>query len=374
MHWLRGREVNFLKATGVDERIDADYKVIDAIKILVSLFTSEVSKKLRAGDTKEGLGRVLFFAFDQMEGRQELFESEGDWPKFFGQLSELYNTLPNVFVLFTMTLNLRNKLHPQMEGQFKDRIVRDEHFQLHRIPDPELLALYRTRVDCWLPDEANELRGRLAAVNLPYLPFDQEKVLELCEKKTLRGALAALDEAFCRFFETHITGPRVDYLVFRNSFRVREGDVTADKYTANHLEKVKQLLDRHGAAIADEYGLCFTGSEWRATEQKLPALWLEFRDPKNMARWVHAFLARLPWNFNQYAPGAINLLHKHRLDANFLWLVRPTKIDEGLEGQHPAKSSRGRWRRRRIPRYRRWSSWWATASTTRRPSGKLPTR
>jgi hypothetical protein len=333
LHWLRRREVSFLKATGVEERIDAKYKVIDAVKILVSLFTSEVSKNLRAGEKGREGDRVFFFAFDQMEGRQELFKNDGEWMKFFGQLSELYNTLPNVFVLFTMTLALRNKLYPQMEGQFQDRIIRDERFQLHRIADAERLALYRKRVDCWLAGAVDDVREQVAGLNEPYLPFTQEKVLEVTDRKTLREALAALDEAFCRFFETLVTGPRVDYLGFLNAFRTREQSDSPTDYTANHLDRVKQLFDRHGTAIAAAYGLSFTSSEWRATEQKLPALWLEFRDPDNTARWVRVFLVRLPWNYNAYAPGAIDLLRNLRTGANFLWLVRPTKIDEGLEGQ-----------------------------------------
>jgi hypothetical protein len=333
LHWLRRREVSFCKATGVEERIDAKHKVIDAVKILVSLFTSEVSKNLRAGEDGRGRGRVFFFAFDQMEGRQELFKDEGEWMKFFGQLSELYNTLPNVFVLFTMTLALRNKLYPKMEGQFQDRIIRDERFQLHRIADAERLALYRKRVDRWLAGESDELREQVTALNEPYLPFTQEKVLELTDRKTLRESLAALDEAFCRFFKTLITGPRVDYLGFLNSFRAREQEMSPTDYTDNHLEVVKQLFDAHGAAIAAPYGLSFTKTEWRMTEQQLSALWIEFRVPENPARWVRVFLVRLPWNYNQYAPGAIDLLRNLRTGASFLWLVRPTKIDEGLQGR-----------------------------------------
>ena len=73
------------------------------------------------------------------------------------------------------------------------------------------------------------------------------------------------------------------------------------------------------------------------TEQQLAALFLEFRDPDDSARWVRAFLVRLPWNYNQYAPGAIDLLRNLRTGAYFLWLVRPTKIDEGLAGRRPGQ-------------------------------------
>jgi hypothetical protein len=337
LHWLRGRDVSFQKATGVDERIDAHYKVMDAIKILVSLFTAEVSRSLRPVERAGARGRVFFFAFDQMEGRQELFESEADWMKFFGQLSELYNTLPNVFVLFTMTLALRNRLYPQMEGQFQDRITRDERFQLHRIPDPEFLALYRKRVDCWLGDAAGGVDEQLALINQPYLPFTQDEVLALSAGKTLRESLAALDEEFCRYFERLITGPRVDYLGFLNHFRAREQELTPNEYTANHLDRVKHLFDRHGAALAGAHGLGFTSAEWRETEQRLPAVCMRFHDPKDEARWVRVFLARLPWNYNQYKQGCFDLLHSKWTGHNFLWLVRSPKIDADLEASRPGQ-------------------------------------
>jgi hypothetical protein len=65
-------------------------------------------------------------------------------------LSELYNTLPNVVVLFTMTLSLRTQLHSLMERQFRDRIRMDERFLLRQPDEGQVLSLYRARVEDWL--------------------------------------------------------------------------------------------------------------------------------------------------------------------------------------------------------------------------------
>ncbi len=113
LNWLRRRPVRdyFLKRLGIADTIDRNYKVIDTIKILISLFSPEVAHGLAGANGSVDKGRVFFFVFDQMEGRQELFDSETDWFKFFAQLSELYNALPNVFILFTMTNGMRTVIY-----------------------------------------------------------------------------------------------------------------------------------------------------------------------------------------------------------------------------------------------------------------------
>ena len=82
--------------------------------------------KLATADSRPCPPKVFLLVFDQAEGRNELFDGDADWRDFFAQLSELYNSLPNVVVLFTMTLGLRHKLHAMMERQFQDRIRMDE--------------------------------------------------------------------------------------------------------------------------------------------------------------------------------------------------------------------------------------------------------
>jgi hypothetical protein len=333
LHWLRGKDVDFSGRTGVKERMDSHYKVIDAIKILISLFTSEVSRGLSREPKAEGRGRIFFFAFDQMEGRQELFDNEGDWPKFFGQLSELYNTLPNVFILFTMTIALRQRLYPQMEAQFQHRITRDENFQLLRVDDAEILALYQTRIDRWLGEGLADVREKLKAINMPFLPFDQAQVLEFSRAKPLRETLDVFDREFSAALDRQSVGPRIDYLVSRNTLREEEQNTKPFDYTANHLDRVKQFFDRAGARVAARYGLTYKETQWRTTDKKLPVLCMVFQDPLNNTRWVRIFLARLPHHFNQFVEGCVNLLYRLGTDRNFLWLVRPERIDSSVENQ-----------------------------------------
>src|SRR5205823_2423444 len=100
LHWLRDRKVadSFLKDLGADERIDRKYKIFDAIKLLISLFTPEVACGLvnPKEAAERARGKVFFLAFDQIEGRAALFDSDKDWFTFFAQVAELYNALPNV--------------------------------------------------------------------------------------------------------------------------------------------------------------------------------------------------------------------------------------------------------------------------------------
>src|SRR5262249_14467599 len=96
--WPTAEQVHehLLNEVGVADRLDRNYKLIETVKILVSLFSPEMNQHQEASASSHP-GRVFFFAFDQAEGRQELFENDNDWFKFFAKLSELYNALPNVF-------------------------------------------------------------------------------------------------------------------------------------------------------------------------------------------------------------------------------------------------------------------------------------
>ncbi len=87
LHWLRRKPVAdyFLQKLGVRDEIDRKFKVMDVIKILISLFTPDVSARLTtAGKSCPDL--VFFFAFDQAEAREALFESDSEWRTFFAQL------------------------------------------------------------------------------------------------------------------------------------------------------------------------------------------------------------------------------------------------------------------------------------------------
>jgi hypothetical protein len=327
LHWLRGRPVQgyFARKFGVEEELDRTYKRMDAVRLLISLFSPEVSRGL--GDAAGLPAQVVFLAFDQTEGRDELFDSDDDWFKFFAHLSELYNSLPNVLILFTMTLGLRDRLHGKLEKQFQDRIRREERFVLHEIEDSEVLSLYRRRLDRWLGLKEEELRGLLAVPGNAYLPFEQKEVLELAGQKTLRDMLAAFDAAFrARLLNLITEDIRRDYLLWLRELRTTLlGDPHKD--TEGHLETVEQILAHLGETFAAGFGLQLLGVTWQQTQDKLNVLEVKFTDPANISRWVRVYIARFSGHYTAKVEGCVQMLANKARNRNFLWLVRAKPID-----------------------------------------------
>jgi hypothetical protein len=338
LHWLRRKPVrsHFLDRLGAHDAIDREFKVIDTIKVLISLLSPEVARGLNPASATNA-GKVFFFAFDQIEGRQELFEQEGDWFKFFAQLSELYNTLPNIFILFTMTLGLRDRLYPKMERQFKSRIQRDYKFVLREMTGMEVLAVYRKRVLHWLGEALPDIRPQLDDPRFMYLPFRAEDVAKFCQGKTLRDSLEEMETRFRNEIVQGVTleDPRFEYLVIRNELKEQEEDGTAFQYTQGHLTNVTALMNQAGGFFAGAYGLAYTGLAGLETEAGLPAMRLEFRHPRYDDQWVRVFLVWLPFQFNRNLPSAVDLLHHLHTEKNFLWLVRPERVDAGWAQAKP---------------------------------------
>jgi hypothetical protein len=336
--WPTDAEVHthLLKEVGVADRLDRNYKLIETIKILVSLFSPEMNRHQTA--TAQGhAGRVFFFAFDQAEGRQELFENDDDWFKFFAKLSELYNSLPNVFIVFTMTNGLRSKLYPKMEPQFHQRIYRDKKFVLDEVEDKDILAIYRRRLELWRGDHLKELEPLLSRPQFHYLPFTQEEVLVMARQKTLRDMLEVFDGAFRNYLNTVVVGadPRLEYLVTLNEFREVEKLTREFQYTDDHLQNVEALLNRAGARIAESQGVCLTAIEPCRSDDGLPALRLEVRKSPTDKRWVRVFLALLPYMYKSKVTGCLGLLYKRQSDRNFLWLLRVRPIEDGYDSNYP---------------------------------------
>jgi hypothetical protein len=258
---------------------------------------------------------------------------------FFAQLSELYNALPNVFILFTMTVRLREQLYPKMERQFQHRIRRDQKFVLREIHDDELLSVYRRRVALWLGEDNAELRRQLAEPEYRYLPFTQEEILGFSRQKLLREALEEMDRRFRGYLVQQVTStdPRFEFLVSLNELRRGEAGVPSFHYTAGHLTTVTELVNRAGPFFAAARGLVFGGLEEWSTESGLPALRLEFRSPEQTDLWVRFFLARLPFRYNQKLEECLALLSNLWTDHNFLWLVRPDRVDDTWEARKPGQ-------------------------------------
>jgi hypothetical protein len=321
--WLRGRKVNesFLHKVGSEDAIDRKYKVMDVVQILISLFTPEVTNHL--GPEGKGRDRVFFLVFDQMEACEELFSSEDEWFTFFAKLSEVYNSLPNVLVLFTMTLKLYNQMHPKLERQFQQRIRRDPNFVLHEVENSEVLTLFRKRIDSWLQEAPAHVRREVDAPAFRYLPMTQEEVLQLAEQKTLREMLFAFDQSFRDGMIKPGPDPRLDYLVSYKELRQARGQEAPFVFTEGHLATVTQLFNEFGQSLAKGFGLRFGGFNRSLLDNSaVDALALEFYPEEGHDIWVRVFLVRLTFRFGTQLDKSIDLLHRREIKRNFLWVLR----------------------------------------------------
>ena len=329
-YWPNEAEVDahFQKEFGISDSLSLNFKLVDTIKILVSLFSPDVVRGLK-GNKPKSPGRIFLFAFDQIEGRDELFESEKDWFKFFAKLSELYNALPNIFVVFTMTTGLRNTLYPRMERQFQQRISRDQKYVLNRIDDAEVLALYCRHIDNWSADRlSDDARERLAAPRFAFHPFTQEEVLEIGRQKTLRTMLETFDERFrACMLESPPDDARRDYLIAINEFRAEEANAAnAFTYSADHVEQVTRLMERAPGLISGGFHATLASVQPTKLVNGLSCLQLEFRSVAMPQRWVRTNIVRFGNAYNTKVQECLDLLHNKYKNRNYLWLVRPTKV------------------------------------------------
>ncbi len=340
LHWLRRKPVHdyFLRKLGMQDEIDHNFKIFDVIKILVSLFTPDVSAKLKSVNGAPARPLVFFFAFDQSEAREALFETPDEWRKFFAQLSELYNALPNVFILFTMTIGLRDKYIATMEGQFRDRIRQDPNFILTDIESSEVLALYYQRINRWLGEDREEVVPKLDLIGNRYMPLDQKRVLELAQKATLRDTLRNFDIEFRKVITEVVIGPQIDFQTYQKEFRKDEETIPEHQYIKDHLETVKQLLQLAGHSLADSMGIDLVTWEDRQTDTNAcPVLRVQFCSKNNSGRWFRIFLVRLPFTYNDKMPECIRLLANLQAARYQLWPVRARPIDPQYAQQKPGQ-------------------------------------
>jgi hypothetical protein len=219
-----------------------------------------------------------------------------------------------------------------MERQFRQRIHRDHKFLLRELTDTEVLAVYRRRIQLWLGAALPEVRGLLDDPRFTYLPFCADDIVAYCRMKTLRECLDEMDRHFrAEMGIVTINDPRKEYLIARNDFRIEEGNSAAFAYTKDHLGHITELMTRAGGFFAGAFGMSFSGLDAIASEDELPGLRLEFRDLKLNDRWVRVFVIRLAAHYNQKLSGCINMIRGLHTDRNFLWLVRPEKVDKVWE-------------------------------------------
>jgi hypothetical protein len=325
LHWFRRKPDDgyWVRRIGVGDDLTRRYAVADAIKLLIHLFSPDLSKRLSVdGDECQSL--VFLFVFDQAEGRDELFDSLEDWNRFFAHLSELYNTLPNVLVLFTMTLGLRNELHPKMERQFKDRIRKDERFVL-RQPSPEqVLELYRCRLHAWLAADSfhQGLYNALDEIE-QYLPFQAAEVIKIGGGQSVRAALEEFDNRFRKsLLEDVVIEPEYDFEFKRNEQREVYQNLSEYDYTQEHLDTVRALIQPLTEELASHYGGIRLMSLEEETAESLKVLKFSFDDPETPSSRVCLYLALFKHVFAPNVARCRELLsHKEKLRYS-VWMVR----------------------------------------------------
>jgi|GEM_PF-2879449 len=329
LNWFRRRADDgyWAKRLGVTDDLSRRYAIADAIKLLVHLFSPDLTRRLSVPG-EECRPLVFVFAFDQVEGRDELFETVEDWNHFFANLSELYNTLPNVLVLFTMTLGLRNVLHPKMERQFKDRIRQDERFVLRHPSATEIQALYRARLAAWIATDpiASGLFNSMPAPE-QCLPLGPEKVAEF-GGQSVRETLEAFDSAFEDALRNLVIEPGYDFEYVLHEQRELIQRQTEWEYTSEHLDEMWELLEPLTDSLAVEYSgvRLMTIEEDSADSVRL--LKLTFADPAVDSSWVCVCLARFGYLFAaqiQMCGEFIKSKHSHQSRYS-IWMVRAREI------------------------------------------------
>jgi hypothetical protein len=324
--WFRRKSDDgyWVRKLGVADDLSKRYAVADAVRLLIHLFSPELSSRLSV-DGDECRSYVFLFVFDQAEGRDELFETLDDWNHFFAHLSELYNTLPNVLVLFTMTLGLRNELHPRMERQFKDRIRKDERFVLRQPTVEQVRELYRARLTAWLEREALTQGVYLELdESEQYLPFDAERVVEIGGRTSIRNALEKFDVAFREALCNDVViEPEYDFEFVRNEQQAVIEQQSEYDYTLEHLDTVKQLIEPLQDELAAEYAGAHLTSIEEETLDSLRVLKLTFTDSESSTDWVCVYLARFGYVFAPHVARCRDLLFGKVKMKYSVWMVRP---------------------------------------------------
>ena len=311
-------------------------KQVEVIQILCSLFSPEVAEAFDAdASDPRNRSRVFVFAFDQLEARQAFMRSEDDWMQFFRKLSELYNTLPNVFVLFTMPLKLRKELLSRMEAQFRDRIRHDDNFLLQPPTDDDVRALFHHRMRTWLGSEADAVADRLVQADAQLLPFasDQELIAAAGEPRTtVRDVLRGLDAAFSERLRNTLVGSRLDYLVARQELEPEEGLPSVHTYVATHTEPLLEVLRAFGPYLPKLWRMSLEATrpvlQGTLAARKIGVLELVFRSEEpgsNSAARV--FVVVLPSTYTQLEGDVLHLVKGKWKDRNLLWVLRPNRID-----------------------------------------------
>ncbi|VTR97832.1 P-loop NTPase family protein [Tuwongella immobilis] len=329
LHWFRGRQDDgyLAQLLGTAENLDRHYLKFEAIKLLAHLFSVSVSKEL---DRPEYpcKPRVFLLTFDQTEGRDELFENDNQWRDFFTHLSELYNTLSNVVILFTMTLDLRDRLHPKMERQFQDRIRMDKQFTL-QLPNPEqILQLYRARIRYWLSDDPI-VADSFSKLDNPYIPFQVDELRSLVGVGTLRSCLEKFDRAFHERIGKLAVESQLDFQYELNRLTKETERSAGREFAELHLSLLERLFNtREVLDILKEYHRLEIREAIRSDLDRIPCLRLRIGQSEN-SRTIEVNIASLGRRYTQEIPELVNeFLYRRERLTKFVYLVRWQPLPE----------------------------------------------
>ena len=237
----------------------------------------------------------------------------------------MYNTLPNVVVLFTMTEILRDRLHGVMERQFRDRIRMDRKFTLDLPTGEQVQELYCRRVESWLTDDDN-LRTKYAAVSNPYLPFaSAEAMLKVAGNQSVRDTFDELDKAFCAEIARVAVDAEIDYRYDRNERKAAEDAVTEWVYTADHLTTVRNLLLAVGPVLSSELDVELKEIHPMKLDA-VPMIRFKIGRPGPSAN-LTVYLSRLGFNYNSAIKSLVSgFLYNQNKAKTFHWFARPQPL------------------------------------------------
>ncbi|MEZ6142161.1 MAG: ATP-binding protein [Zavarzinella sp.] len=322
LHWFRGTNPDqyFKSRFGITEELSQDYTRTEAVKLLAHLFSGEVSRQL-GSETQPCEPITFLLTFDQTEGRAELFESELEWREFFAQLSELYNSMSNLVIVFTMTNLLRDRYLGTLERQFRDRMIATSDFEL-RLPNPEqLLNLYRRRCEGWLAHDPIVLDKYRSLAN-PFLPFTIDSVKLEAGNKPIRLSLEILHKKFLEKLQQKTFEPLHDYRFFLNQLNQDNEVIKSYDYTSKHLDTLKSLMDRLNNYLKLQHNIFLTDIT-QINLDSIPCLQLTM-ELSSGSRSIQVNIARFGRNYTSEVPRIIDQLLKNaHKNQNFLWLLRP---------------------------------------------------
>lgn len=308
---------------------------VEMIRVLASLFAPSKREPENVADPV----RVFVFAFDQIEARAAFMpDTTESWLGFFGRVSELYNTLPNVLVVFTMTNSRSKELLGRMQGQFRDRIGSESRAVFELPSLAQVVEIYQRRLVHWLGRDGRATRMRLEEAGALLLPFNDERDLASVNPEvgnvSVRRWLERLDEAFGARMHALVVEPELDYLVqLRNYVGEEPSDLRSPEhrdYVERHLSAVTELVWEGTELLSIGWQLSVTAAPKDLGESFNGAQVVELTFQSAMLPAAPEVVVRvlyLPHQHNRFREPVLALLEGGDATCDFVWCLRAGPIE-----------------------------------------------